>query len=64
MKKAKNIGIKVKAPSKGSPDSKDPFFGNVKVRGNQFVGVVTRAKMRKTATGMGERKKLVPKNEG
>jgi small subunit ribosomal protein S17 len=50
--KQKNIGIDAKKPgnSPKSYDSKDPFFGSVKLRGRVFVGKVISDRMQKTAT--------------
>jgi len=52
VEKQKNIGIVVKKPENMSKayDSKDPFFGNIKVRGRVFVGKVVSDRMQKTAT--------------
>lgn len=63
--KPKNIGIDVAAPEKSgaSYDKKDPFFGDIKVRGRKFVGTVVSDKMQKTATVMWTRYRSLPKFE-
>lgn len=63
-KKAKNIGIGVKAPEKGSEkEKKCPFYGNLKVHGREFVGTVVSDKMRNTVTVSWTRRLFVPKYE-
>lgn len=47
---SKNIGIKVKLPSKKCNDNYCPFHGSLKCRGKIFTGVVISTKMQKTAT--------------
>ena len=44
-----NIGIVLEAPKHKCNDISCPFHGNLSVRGRQFIGTVTSAKMRKTA---------------
>ncbi|MFH1592550.1 MAG: 30S ribosomal protein S17 [Candidatus Woesearchaeota archaeon] len=48
-KKIRNIGIKVKVPSKKSEDRHDPFFGNLGIRGRIFTGTVVSMNSAKTA---------------
>lgn len=53
MKKTiKNIGIETKKPdvTPKTKDTKDPYFGSVKLRGRVFTGVIVSDKMQKTAT--------------
>jgi small subunit ribosomal protein S17 len=61
----KNIGIEVKKPENVPKlmDSKDPFFGSVKLRGRVFVGTVISDKMQKTATIEWPRRKYNKKYE-
>ena len=49
MKKKKNIGIEVKAPSKSCNDKHCPFHGNLKVRGRILKGTVISKDVNKTA---------------
>lgn len=49
MKKQKEIGINVKAPSKSCEDKHCPFHGNIKVRGRTFSGIVVSKDVNKTA---------------
>ena len=46
-----------------STDPKDPFYGNISIRGKNFTGTVANAKMQKTATVIWERIQYVPKYE-
>jgi small subunit ribosomal protein S17 len=62
----KNIGIETAAkPAKASKilDPKDPFYGNVKMRGRIFSGTVVSAKMQKTVTVEWPRRKFNKKYE-
>jgi len=61
----KNIGIETAKPTKvpKDVDPKDPFFGEVKVRGRVFSGTVTSAKMQKTVTVEWPRRKFNKKYE-
>ena len=61
--KARNIGIKVKQPSKSCEDNKCPFHGAVKVRGRTFTGVVVAKDTHKTATVEWSYRVSVPKYE-
>jgi len=45
----RNIGIAVEMPKQKCSDAKCPFHGNLSVRGRQFTGTITSAKMRRTA---------------
>jgi len=63
MKKAKNIGIKVKAPKEDCQDGNCPFHGNIKVRGRVFQGTVTASRMHRTVTVEWERRYFIPKYE-
>lgn len=47
--KIKNIGIKVKIPTKKCNDLHCPFHGKLKVRGRMFSGTVIKNAARKTA---------------
>ena len=47
-KKARNIGIEVKAPEKECADSKCPFHGTLPVRGNVIKGRVVSSRAQKT----------------
>ena len=49
MKKAKNIGIEVKLPSKECSDKNCPFHSNLKLRGRIFVGKIVSKDTHKTA---------------
>ena len=62
-RKAKNIGIDVKAPSKKCDDVNCPFHGNIKLRGRSFTGIVTSTNMTKTATVEWTYKMFIPKYE-
>jgi len=46
----KDIGLKVKAPSRECTDRHCPFHGNLSVRGKLFDGKVTSDKSRQTIT--------------
>jgi len=46
----KNIGLKVKEPSRECTDQHCPFHGNLSVRGKLFDGKVTSDKARQTIT--------------
>ena len=61
--KARNIGIKVKQPSKSCEDSKCPFHGDIKVRGRTFTGVIIAKDVHKTATVEWSYKASIPKYE-
>ncbi len=62
-RKAKNIGIDLKAPSKKCDDVNCPFHGNIKLRGRSFTGIVTSTNMTKTATVEWTYKLFIPKYE-
>lgn len=47
--KARNIGLKVKVPSKKSEDKNDPFFGKLGVRGRILTGKIISMNSPKTA---------------
>ena len=47
---SKNIGLKVKEPSRECNDANCPFHGNLSVRGKLFDGKVTSNKARQTIT--------------
>jgi len=61
----KNIGIEAAKPLKTpkSVDVKDPFYGQVKVRGRIFTGTVISAKMQKTVTVEWPRRRFIAKYE-
>lgn len=59
----KNIGIKVKQPSKTCEDKKCPFHGNVKLRKRIFTGVIIAKDTHKTATVEWTYKLFIPKYE-
>ena len=60
---SKNIGVKVKLPTKKCKDEECPFHGRLKCRGKIFTGVVISTKMQKTATVEFERRAFLPKYE-
>ena len=49
-KKARNIGVKVKLPSKECEDKKCPFHGELSLRGRVFTGLVISRDVHRTAT--------------
>ena len=63
VKKEKNIGVKVKSPSKGCNDRKCPFHGDVSIRERTFIGMVIAKDVHKTATVEWSRKVKIPKYE-
>lgn len=65
MKKGKEqgIGVDVKAPKETCEDKNCPFHGTLKVRGRNFVGVVMKKDVHKTATVEWEWKKKIQKFE-
>jgi len=50
MTNTRNIGIKVKAPTKECTDKKCPFHGNISLRGRDFTGIVIAVDVHRTAT--------------
>jgi len=62
-KNSKNIGVKVKLPSKKCNDNICPFHGSLKCRGKIFTGVVISTKMQRTVTVEFERRAFLPKYE-
>lgn len=64
-KKIRNIGINTKKPEiiPTSKDDKDPYFGNIRLRGRVFTGIVVSDKMMKTATVEWPRRKYNRKYE-
>ncbi|MFH0752174.1 MAG: 30S ribosomal protein S17 [archaeon] len=50
MKKAKNIGIDVKAPKEACEDKHCPFHGDIKLRGRIFTGTVIKTDIHRSAT--------------
>ncbi len=63
MAKIKSKAIGIEAPKQACSDITCPFHGNLSVRGRQFTGTVTSAKMRKTAVMEFERLHFIPKYE-
>jgi small subunit ribosomal protein S17 len=64
MKKTRNIGVEVPAPTAVSAnDKKDPFAGMLKVRGREFVGTVVSDKPMRTVIVEWARRKKNPKYE-
>lgn len=63
MKKAKDIGIKVKAPKQKCEDRKCPFHGSLKTRGRLLTGIVINTDAHKSATIEFERSYYIPKYE-
>ena len=61
--KTKTIGIKVKSPQESCADKKCPFHGNLKVRGQSFVGTVIAADVHRSATVEWNRRLFIPKYE-
>jgi len=61
--KARNIGIKVKAPEAQCNDPKCPFHGTLPVRGKTLEGKVVSAKAQKTIVIEREYLHLLPKYE-
>ncbi|MEM4637596.1 MAG: 30S ribosomal protein S17 [Candidatus Woesearchaeota archaeon] len=64
-KKIRNIGINTKKPEivPNSKDKNDPYFGNIRLRGRIFTGVVVSDKMMKTAVVEWPRRKYNRKYE-
>lgn len=62
-KKARNIGLGVKQPTKGCNDMKCPFHGDVRLRGRQFTGTVISKDTHGSATVEWSYKMDVPKYE-
>lgn len=64
-KKIRNIGINTKKPEivPNSKDNNDPYFGNIRLRGRIFTGVVVSDKMMKTAVVEWPRRKYNRKYE-
>lgn len=60
---SKNIGIKVKLPTKKCNDNHCPFHGSLKCRGKIFTGVVISTKMQKTITVEFGRQSFIQKYE-
>ncbi len=63
MKKAKNIGIDVKAPKEVCTDKKCPFHGSLKTRGRLFTGTVIKMDTHRSATVEWTRQYYLPKYE-
>ncbi len=63
QKKAKNIGLDVKAPKKECKDKKCPYHGNTKLRGRSFKGIVLGTDLNNTARVEWLRYVLLPKYE-
>jgi small subunit ribosomal protein S17 len=63
VKKVKNIGVKIKAPTKECKDKKCPFHGDIRVRGRTFTGVIIKRDVHKTATVEWSRRIKIPKYE-
>ena len=59
----RNIGIKVKNPTKQSTDKHDPFFGNLSIRGRIFTGTIISIMAQRTAKIEFERLVPIPKYE-
>jgi len=58
----KSIGYGIKVPPKPSEyDVNDPFYGNIKIKKNNFTGYVDSAKSNKTATVVIDRQIFVKK---
>jgi len=58
----RSIGFGIKIPPKPSEyDANDPFYGNVKIKQNNFVGYVDSAKAHKSATVVIDRQVFVKK---
>lgn len=63
MKKAKNIGIEVKLPSKACEDKHCPFHGKISLRGKILVGQIIKTNVHKTAILEFSRLHFIPKYE-
>lgn len=63
MNKKRNIGIDVKFPETSCNDKKCPFHGSLSLRGRNFVGIITSAKLAKSATVRWTRRYYLPKYE-
>ena len=63
VKKVKNIGVKIKAPTKECKDKKCPVHGDIRVRGRTFTGVIIKRDVHKTATVEWSRRIKIPKYE-
>ena len=63
MKKNKSIGIEVKSPKQKCDDQFCPFHGNLKLRGQTFVGTVISSKMQKSAVVQWVTSHYIPKYE-
>ncbi|MEA3458120.1 MAG: 30S ribosomal protein S17 [Candidatus Thermoplasmatota archaeon] len=60
---ARNIGLNVKAPTKGCNDSNCPFHGSLSVRGQVITGIVSSIKMQNSILVKREYMHFVPKYE-
>lgn len=60
---SKNIGIKVRLPSKKCNDNACPFHGRLKCRGRVFTAIVVSTKMQKTVVVEFRRQYYLPKYE-
>ncbi len=63
VKKARDIGVKVKLPSKECNDKKCPFHGDISMRGRMFTGIVVARDVHRTATVEWGRRVKNPKYE-
>ena len=63
VKKAKNIGVKVKTPKEECEDNKCPFHGDVTTRGRVFTGIVLKKDVHRTATVEWSRRIKIAKYE-
>ena len=59
----RNIGLKVKTPTKDCKDKNCPFHGNLSVRGQVLTGVVSSVKMQDSILVKREYTHYVPKYE-
>lgn len=60
---ARDIGIEVQAPTKDCTDTKCPFHGSLRVRGQILHGRVTSARMQNTVVVQSEFLRYLPKFE-
>ncbi|TKJ17455.1 30S ribosomal protein S17 [Candidatus Woesearchaeota archaeon B3_Woes] len=63
VKKARDIGVKVKLPSKECNDKKCPFHGDISLRGKIFTGIVVARDVHRSATVEWGRRIKIPKYE-
>ena len=63
MKKHKDLGLGINAPSKNCDDKHCAFHGELSLRGRTFLGTLTKVNLQKTAVVEWSRQFFIPKYE-